>query len=57
MSAGNDESLEPIRAIWLQDRPQYERLVTYLRQRVEDLLKQTGVWAASPVVQKTWTAS
>jgi len=36
--------LEPIRAAWLRDRPQYESLVTYLTQAVEVLLRQAGVW-------------
>ena len=36
--------LEPIREAWLRDRPQYEGLVAYLRSKIEDLLKQAGVW-------------
>jgi ppGpp synthetase/RelA/SpoT-type nucleotidyltranferase len=36
--------LEPIRQAWLRDRPHYEKLVAYIKPKVEVLLKEAGIW-------------
>jgi len=49
--------LEAIRRAWLVDRPVYDKLVAYLKPKMETLLKVAGIWGKVDGRPRTWTVS